>query len=196
MIDATPNSLRNSSGVYLIINVVTSKVYVGSTKHFNNRFRAYKSSLKSGSTSQKKLLNSYLKHGGDCFIYVPISLVPVRALKFVEQFYIDQFDSVFSGYNTVREAMGRRTTDFNLEHRAKLSASNRRRKGKYRFSDEARQNISRSVSGTRNPRCKLSASDIELIRSLLGKVPGREIAKMFSVSTSTISHIKTGRLWA
>jgi len=49
------------------------------------------------------------------------------------------------------------------------------------------------VSGERNPQAKLTIEQVEIIRS--GKFKGRDLAKQFGVSESTISMVKRGRNW-
>ena len=195
MIDLTPHYFRGESGVYLIVNLVTQKVYVGSTKCFCQRARSYRYSLKSG-CSQKKLALSYQKHGPKSFVFIPVVMCSLRALPMLEQFYIDLFNAVDEGYNTLREAYGRRSDEFSSEHKQRLSDSNRRRKGRLKFSDSARANMSEAMAGHKNPRCKLTPDQVLEIKDLIGTMPGVRIAERYGISESTVSHIKTGRKWA
>lgn len=64
-----------------------------------------------------------------------------------------------------------------------------------------RQNLEHSYrmgkkrTGENHGMHKLSQDDVQKIRKLIGKIPQKEIAVMFSISQSTISAIKVGRLW-
>lgn len=60
----------------------------------------------------------------------------------------------------------------------------------------ARQHPERVVRGEIHGRSKLKNADVFRIRQLLSEgLKHREIAALFSVSVSEISHIATGRLW-
>ena len=54
----------------------------------------------------------------------------------------------------------------------------------------------RSKQGSRNPKSKLSDSDVQEIRILLESgVMQTEIASIYQVSNITVNHISTGRTW-
>lgn len=50
--------------------------------------------------------------------------------------------------------------------------------------------------GERNGLAKLTSSDVDCIRTLVGIIPRREIAKTFNVSYQTVTDIHTGRSWS
>lgn len=53
------------------------------------------------------------------------------------------------------------------------------------------------LPGDKNPAARLSASEVELIKDLLEQgMRGTNIAKLFNVHKTTISHIKVGRNWS
>jgi hypothetical protein len=53
------------------------------------------------------------------------------------------------------------------------------------------------VQGDKNPAAKLTNAQVLEIRRLIAlKKKNSQIAKMFGVSSSTISHIRTGRKWS
>ena len=54
----------------------------------------------------------------------------------------------------------------------------------------------RNVSGTKNPRCKLSEDDVKNIIQLLAEgISGSDLSKQFKVTKETIYSIKSGRNW-
>lgn len=58
-------------------------------------------------------------------------------------------------------------------------------------------NKGRSIVNERNPMSKLKETDVKSIRDLLslGKLSQRKIAKMFGVSSATVSFINSGLTW-
>ena len=58
-----------------------------------------------------------------------------------------------------------------------------------------KQGLRIAKKGSSNGRAKLTEQDVSRIRELLNYLPQVKIAKIFGVSKSTISAIKTGVLW-
>lgn len=54
----------------------------------------------------------------------------------------------------------------------------------------------RSAVGEKNGYSKLAESDILQIRSLLGKMSQKGISEIYNIDQSTVSNIKTGKLWS
>lgn len=64
--------------------------------------------------------------------------------------------------------------------------------------DKGRANLpppSSSLRGEDHPRAKLTAAKVAAIRYLIRNRTGRDLAKIYGVSESTISAIKTGQQW-
>lgn len=53
----------------------------------------------------------------------------------------------------------------------------------------------RNYIGESNPRCKLSAIAVLEIKSLMGKIPQRTLAKMYGVGKTQIARIFHGQTW-
>lgn len=82
--------------VYLLINTITNKVYIGQTTNFNSRMKSYEYSKK----QQYKIHYSIRKHGWNNFEKHIIDISTNQdELNMLEQFYIDKFKSVDFGYN-------------------------------------------------------------------------------------------------
>jgi group I intron endonuclease len=86
-------------GIYKIVNTVTNKVYVGSSKEVEKRIKSHFSMLKKKKHHSVPLQNSYNKHGVDCFTHEVIEECAVDTLFLREQYWIDSLDSYHSGYN-------------------------------------------------------------------------------------------------
>lgn len=92
------------SGIYKIRNLLTNKVYIGSTENLEKRRRSHFSSLKSGTHKNKKLQRSYDKHGKEAFVFEVILFCDKPSLIMYEQIVIDFFDAVNFGYNIKPQA--------------------------------------------------------------------------------------------
>lgn len=84
--------------IYTATNMVTGKVYVGFATNYAQRVLRHKALYPK---SKKKLYQSIRKHGWENFIWAEIyvSKDKEHCLNTMEQFFIEQFDSINSGYN-------------------------------------------------------------------------------------------------
>lgn len=85
--------------IYKATNTVNDKVYIGFTKNVNNRIKRHKICAK---TSDSKFYRSIRKYGWDKFnweiIYQSIDLDHTK--NYMERYFIEQFDSFTTGYNS------------------------------------------------------------------------------------------------
>lgn len=96
-------------GIYIILNIVNLKVYVGSTTQWKVRRRQHINALKRGKHKTIHLQRSFNKHGKDAFTYFMVERVPSGAtdqetdelLRLREKYWIDEMDSAnrMYGYN-------------------------------------------------------------------------------------------------
>jgi len=77
-------------GIYVIKNMVNGKEYVGSSIGLSNRKRQHFQALRGNRHKNKKLQNSYNKHGRDSFEFFEIEYCDRNVLEESEQFWIDQ----------------------------------------------------------------------------------------------------------
>lgn len=90
----------SNCGLYLIRNTVNGRAYLGSSRDCLRRFSEHRSRLVRGAHVNAKLQAAWLKHGAEAFEFVFFVSVPnPDDLAAVEQFALDDFDSVASGYN-------------------------------------------------------------------------------------------------
>lgn len=78
-----------NSGIYKIVNLITGKYYVGSTKSFETRKTCHFSRLRNNNHTNQHLQNAYNKYGEDNFIFEIIEYVEEELLLDIEQSYID-----------------------------------------------------------------------------------------------------------
>lgn len=96
-------SLDNFYGViYIIINLINSKIYIGQTINLKRRIRSYKNT---SCKCQKHLYNALKKYGVSNFEIQILDVAPNQeVLNFLECFYIDILNSTNKeiGYNLTR----------------------------------------------------------------------------------------------
>lgn len=99
---------NTSSGVYIIINVLTYKVYVGSSKDVYKRLVNHISSLRKNKHTNKYLQSSFNKYLEDSFIglFIEETVCNKESLETAEQYWIDTLKSYDreNGYNNLPKA--------------------------------------------------------------------------------------------
>lgn len=166
-------------GVYQIKNTVNGKLYIGSSKDINVRWKQHLNELNKNSHVNDHLQNAWNKYGKENFIFSIIELCNENNLREREQYYIDKFNCINNekGYNIMP------TTNMSvLADETKLKISNTL-KGKY--------------IGENCFYSKLSERQVKNIISDLieGKLSYSDISKKYNVSKSVISSIKDKRSW-
>lgn len=81
-------SIPATSGIYLIICTITSKIYVGSARDLCKRRKQHFSALQRNEHHNPKLQNAFNKHGPDAFLFEILELVLLPELLTArEQFW-------------------------------------------------------------------------------------------------------------
>jgi hypothetical protein len=91
--------------IYRATNIITSKVYIG----FDARWPKRKSEHKTASKNQQyKIYNAIRKYGWNNFVWEPIyqSTDYNHCLNRMEQYFIDEYDSIRNGYNSTKGGAG------------------------------------------------------------------------------------------
>jgi group I intron endonuclease len=111
-------------GVYCIKNIITNKLYVGSSIDIENRIKQHKNMLKNNKHHSIKLQHSYAKHGENNFLFEIIEECDENLLLEKEQDYINKLNSFNNGYNcskhTQNPMLGRKHSE---ETKLKISES-------------------------------------------------------------------------
>ncbi|MDO8683972.1 MAG: GIY-YIG nuclease family protein [Armatimonadota bacterium] len=213
-INSLPPKKKNEKtcAVYIIRNIVSGKLYVGSSDDVARRFQAHISHLRRGVHCALLLQNSWLFHGEAAFEFIIVDVLPsADGLIEREQEIIDYLNPVFNSAKCAENPMtGRRHSAESIEkmrvartgkglgprvfsdqHRAALSAA---LKGKPRpelrgikRSDEVRQRMSTSAKkkfaeGFLNARARPIKIGGSVFRTQI------IAAKHFGKSPSTITH--------
>lgn len=138
------------SGIYEIVNTCGGKQYIGSAVNFSRRFANHRHFLNRGSHFNPHLQAAWKKYGKNSFVFSVIEYVSRESLISREQFWIDGYDVVRTGYNMLPTAGSRlgmvswiKGKKHSPETCAKISAAN---KGK-RHSLETCQKMSDAMKG-------------------------------------------------
>lgn len=167
----------NTPGIYGILNIVTGRIYIGSSVNVRKRWRQHCSSLRRGEHVNSRLQRSWNKHGPAAFtITVICSRVPPEQLLNLETMAIEAFrsdpDGVYNLAPVAGSMLGYRHTPETRRHLSRaltgraLSEEHKRSIGQgllnpsqetvkkrketrdgYRHSDETRAKISTSHVG-------------------------------------------------
>lgn len=211
--------------IYIIKSIETPKVYIGQTWHtLTNRLSSHKRNARNGTGRITKLYNSMRKYGIDSFTIEKLDQADSQeSANFLEDYYITQYDSIINGLNL---KCGGAVGKFSEESRKKMSLShlgeknnNHGKRGpgitfygghhtdesKKKISDAMRNVIKRELSleekeilKTRaRELSKLDEHKVREIKILLrdGKKI-KDIAILYDVTDSCISHIRAGRSWS
>lgn len=115
-------------GVYEIKNLVSQKIYIGGSVDIYARWRLHLHELRHKKHRNRRLQNSFNKHGENVFVFKVIELCEPAVLTDREQFYLDTIKPYLHGYNL---AMGAARVMIGFKHsaesKAKLSASLKKR---------------------------------------------------------------------
>jgi len=91
--------------IYKVTNRTNLKVYIGFSKDWKSRKRRHKSIY---TNSQTKFYTALRKYGWDNFIWEEIycSLDKEHCFKTMEQYFIEQYNSIKNGYNIIQGGSG------------------------------------------------------------------------------------------
>jgi hypothetical protein len=82
------NLVKNKAGIYMFINKINKKFYIGKTSNLIERINHY-SNITYLKNNPSKFNNALLKFKSNNFSFVLIENCNIKDLKFKEQFYID-----------------------------------------------------------------------------------------------------------
>lgn len=94
MAPATLYKLIMKSGIYSIVNRTTGKIYIGSSKDIDRRFKEHKSELNRGIHSNGRLQNAWNKYSESDFEFNIVELCDIDNLLIREVFYVNKFNSL------------------------------------------------------------------------------------------------------
>lgn len=202
---------EKDSGIYLIINAVNGKKYVGQSISVKRRKKEHLRSLKSGTHYNSYFQNSFNKYGADAFIFKVLEYCSKDSLTDRESYWIDTFNSADKscGYNLMKVG---HSVVHSKESRLKMSVTRRERiaSGEIKmksveWSPETRRKVLDGLKlyySNEEVRLNLSLStssmDLQTIKEIktvlkedLNLTPG-DVAEKFGVSINSIRHMISG----
>jgi group I intron endonuclease len=115
------------SGIYLITNTVSGKIYVGSSKKTWDRWRNHRSDLRRGKHTNCHLMAAWVRYGEDAFSFAVLEYCEPEDLMDREEWWINLLGTRDGdkGYNITeaRPGGGMRGRKHTPETRAKMSTS-------------------------------------------------------------------------
>jgi group I intron endonuclease len=113
----------NNSGIYLIVNVINNKLYVGSAVDFQDRWRLHKLELNRNNHCNRHLQAAWNAYGESCFQFHAIEYTSDLLAR--EQYWIERLNStnIDIGYNICAVARNRKGVKASDETREKLRQS-------------------------------------------------------------------------
>lgn len=178
------------SGIYIIFNHVSNKLYIGQTRNLKNREYCHFHALKNGKHHNKYLQRAFNHDGEDAFHFIVVERCPVEELDEREKYYIKAFRSMdnLHGYNLESGGnVGKEVSEAVKE--AKRGASN--------------PMYGKHISGAHvealriKNRCHgslLTEEDVEKIKlELLHGANCSELGRKFGTTRAVITKIKTGK---
>lgn len=159
-------SNKKISGIYMILNIVNGKFYIGSSVNVNKRLLHHKNSLNKNKHHSILLQRAFNKYGKENFIFQLVEECKIEECLKREQIWLD-FHQVYNpelGYNisnnTANPALGIKRTD---EFKSKLTNFNKTKWDNMTTEERKNHPINKNV----RKGFKISKSHLEKIKSLV-----------------------------
>ena len=167
----TPKRTERIAGVYMLKNLVTKKVYVGSSKHIYQRWQTHYRKLFNKNHQNSHLQNSWDKYGKGVFVFGILEITDDLINR--ENYYIELYDAIENGYN---KGIAQQKPIFTPEAREKMSKAKRGRK----LSEEHKRKLSEAGKGQKRPHSEATKNKIRNANS--GKKRSSETKRKLSES--------------
>lgn len=209
-------TLYNKTGVYVIINKVDNRKYVGGTVDLGGRRLHHFSRLKENDHHNPNLQNTYNKYGGDIFEFSVVLFCEEFELLRYEQALVDYY-GINNLYN-IREhvesnlglthspetieimsaiKIGDKNPFYGKKHTKESLEKNRRANSGKNNAFYGKKHSDETIEKLRFANAKLSEENVKEIKKLLKSESEtiKNVAKKYGVSPRTIYDIKNGRTW-
>jgi len=179
------------SGVYMIKNLISGKIYIGSTKRLVERLSHHRQELCQNKHHSIHLQNAWNKDGENKFIFGVIEVIDeLTKLTDIEQYYIDKYNASNDNYGYNICPLAR--SNLGTKHQKGIEDKKKRMLGEgNNFYNKNHSINSRYFIGLNNCCRKLENNQINIIKTmwLSGNYSQTKIAKIFNVSQPQVSKI-------
>jgi len=174
--------MKKISGIYKIINIQNSKLYIGSAENIDKRWGEHRRLLINKKHHSGHLQNSYNLYGVEKFKYEIIENCPEDILIKREQYYIDLYETTNpdKGYNECPTAGSRKGIKNTPE-----------------AIEKQRQSMMGKFVGEKSPTSKLTWDETYKIRKeySLGNYTQKQLSEKYNISCSQIRDIINNVSW-
>lgn len=200
MINNIPKENSKDSGIYIIRNTITDKIYIGSTTYFRLRYNKHFFELSSGKHPSKHLLSSYRKYGKNSFTFEVLEIIKpelFRTKELFEKHIVERENYFINKYKSNKNIFGYNLrisaeTNRGIKHSSEALT---RIKGKL-LSNETREKMSASRIGEKHHSALLNEKDVKIIKLLIHYgFRNTNISKLLKVGKSVINDIKNNGSW-
>lgn len=140
-----------TAGVYKIVNIITNKIYIGSSIDIRKRWARHKYFLKRNEHHSRYLQNAWNKYGEDAFALEILEECETDRKQLIsrEQYYIDEFKPAYNHLPNAGSRLGSKASD---EVKKKISESLKGKKLGYKrksrdVTEETKLKISEALTG-------------------------------------------------
>lgn len=189
--------MKSVSGIYIIVNKINSKVYIGYSDNISRRIRGHKSKLRKGIHHNIHLQNAVNQYNIENFEFGVLEEYPENLLCAMEHYWCNMLSSHNPkyGYNIAPTHPEKENQGCSESTRKLMSEKKRGLK----YSEEHKSLIATKLREHRrlNGKTKLDVEQVKEIKILLKNPYKRvkNIANIFNVKPETISSIKNGKNW-
>lgn len=113
--------MNNQSAVYLILNKINGKGYVGQSVNVSIRWKTHKQQLRANKHHNSHLQNSWNKYREENFDFLILEYCHPNFLYIAESYWILFLDTIKNGYNYGFDKNNRRGVKHKLSSRKKMS---------------------------------------------------------------------------
>jgi len=184
------SKLPETPGIYMIINVVDKKVYIGQSLNVKKRIKRHFYELSKEIHPNAHLQRSFNIYGKEKFIASLLENCLDKDLTEKESYYVNLVPKELL-FNLKAVTPGGPMSE---ETRKKMSDSAKKYK-RQPCKQKTKVKIGNANSGEGNGRSILVGDQVKKIKELLPVKTNKELSEIFNVSVPTISMIRTGKTW-
>lgn len=198
--------MKKKIGIYVIINKINGKRYIGQSVDINNRFIRHRYHLNKGIHANDHLQRAWDKYGSSNFEFKIIVECTKQELDLMEESQAHQVsnDLLYNITDDFTSRAGSRNPFFKRKHSAESKQKmSEAKKGVFcgvknpNYGGKNKHILSKLMAGSKNCNATLNEQDVVEIKKKLNEGTSHQaIANEYGVSRTAITKIKNGHRWA